>query len=423
MNRDKIFYAGTGRLALYVAFLGAFLFISFNQSAIVTILTNRSVYAAAAQNQFEPETANVAGAQIVADASASDGKYIQFGSIATNTTVPSATLSPTNTSFQPMAPYYATFYYMWYKNPKTDGAYSYWSDPHVDAGSPPNTWFSHYLPDSNTAAFDPAGELYSANDYTNFKWQVAKMKEAKLEAAIASWWGPGTKEDVALSHILKDFMARSDNPYPNLRWAVYYEDEGFADPAVSTLVADLNHIKSDYASSPYYLRVNGKPVIFVYGGQESAATSTRWAQANAQVGNAFYTVLKVHSGYISDADQPDSWHQYAPAVRTDNQGKYSFSVSPGFWLDNPGSAERLARDSAAFTSAVNQMNASSATWRLVETWNEWGEGSGVEPAQKVKFNSATGKDELDTSAPAAYGVQNSNLYIDILRNTLPPLEQ
>lgn len=92
------------------------------------------------------------------------------------------------------------------------------------------------------------------------------MAEAKLEIAIASWWKQGTKEDLALNNIINNFMSRSDNPYPNLRWSIYYEDEGFENPPVTTLVSDLNYIKQKFSQSPYFLKIGGKPVIFVYAG-------------------------------------------------------------------------------------------------------------------------------------------------------------
>jgi len=319
-------------------------------------------------------------------------------------------------SFQPSAPYYAAFFYIWYKNPNTGGEnWSYWNDL---GNSPPATWFSHYLPDPNPDAFDPANELYSANNYANWKWQVGKLAEARQEVVIASWWGQGTKEDAALTNILHDFMGRADNPYPNLRWAVYYEDEGFSDPDVSTLVSDLTHIRDQFAVSPFFLRVNGKPVVFVYAGaaDEPGTMTQRWHDAQAALGNAFYIVLKVFPGYASDPNQPDSWHQYAPALRSDQQAPYAFAVSPGFWLDD-GSAVRLARDAAAFEAAVQSMVAAPATWKLVETWNEWGEGTAVEPGVQTRDN-GPGQEVQD---PA--GTPFGNLYVDILQRNLPSLEQ
>ncbi len=329
--------------------------------------------------------------------------------------IPSPTPTPPTTNFQPTAPYHATFYYPWYKNPTTDGQWSYWTD---HGNNPPDTWFSHFLPDPNPLEFNPETELYSSNDYINFKWQLATMAQAKIEVAIASWWGQGTKEDLAFSNILNNFMPHSDNPYPNLRWTIYYEDEGFGDPSVATIVDNLNHINSNFAHSPYYLKINGKPVIFVYAGSSDipGTMTQRWSQANQQLSNQFYVVLKVFSGYSLDPYQPDSWHQYAPANRSGTHAPYSSYVSPGFWLDD-GSAPRLVRDSAAFESAVINMVNANVTWKLIETWNEWGEGSSVEPGNQVRLNTSTNKEEIDPTAP-----NFGNTYINILNQRLPNLE-
>lgn len=362
-------------------------------------------YAASTANiSLEPETGTLssAGVTIKSDAAASGGSYIEFAS-------PMVTPTP-DPSFQPTAPYYATFFYLWYQNPATDSTWSYWSDQ----GTPPQTWFSHYLPDPIPATFDPSRELYSSHNYDTFKWQASKLAEARQEVAIASWWGQARKEDTALTKILTDFMTRSDNPYPNLRWAIYYEQEGFGNPTVTQLVSDLTHIKNTFTTTPYFLKTNGKPVVFVYADATDGSTmAQRWHDANVQLNNSFYIVLKVYPGYAADPNQPNSWHQYAPAVREDSQGTYSYSVSPGFWLD--GDAVRLPRNLPAFQSAVSRMVASNATWKLVETWNEWGEGTSVEPGQQVILG--TGRDIVDPN-----GSPFENVYVDTLARLLPPLE-
>ena len=62
----------------------------------------------------------------------------------------------------------------------------------------------------------------------------------------------------------------------------------------------------------------------------------------------------------------------------DSQLPYSVTVSPGFW--KVGEAPRLPRDPARFELDVQRMAASGAFWQLVTAWNEWGEGTSVEPA-------------------------------------------
>jgi len=304
--------------------------------------------------------------------------------------------------FQPSPPYYASFFYPWFPN---------WSDR---GHSPPKNWFSNYLPDLNPCAFDAATELYDSNDDATIYWQLAKMAEARLAVAISSWWGPLHKTDWTFRHILNDVMNRPENPYPNLRWALYYEKESLGDPSVIELVNDLNYIKSNYTSQRGYLKIGGRPVIFVYAsGSDGAGMASRWWQARAETG--FYVVLKVYGGYKADPNQPDNWHQYAPANRTDSQPPYSFMVSPGFWLD--GEPPRLPRDISAFRQAVTAMVAAPVTWKLVETWNEWGEGTAVEPGDQV-IQSATGP-----ALPDPNGTPFKNLYVEALGELLPPLQQ
>jgi len=304
--------------------------------------------------------------------------------------------------FQPNAPYYSTFFYPWFPN---------WSS---EGHAPPQNWFSNYLPDPKPDVFDPATELYNSNDDAIIYWQLRKMAEARLEVSISSWWGQGHKTDKTFRYILNDVMNRQDNPYPNLRWALYYEKESLGDPTDTELIKDLNYIRKTYANQRGYLKAGGKPVIFVYSDPEdSVGMVSRWAHARSQTG--FYVVLKVFAGYQKAKSQPDSWHQYAPALRKEMQAPYSFLVSPGFWRDS--GAVRLPRDLVAFRDAVTAMVAAPVTWKLVETWNEWGEGTSVEPGDQVI------QTKKDSAKLDPKGALFKDHYIKVLQELLPPLEQ
>ena len=340
---------------------------------------------------------------------------------ASPTASPTAQASPTPTQpppsgWQPSAPWYAAFYYPWFGNPATDGS-GQWGGWRQGGAVPPATWFSHYLPDRLPGVFDPATELYSSRDPAALYWQFGKMAEARLEVAIASWWGIGTFTDESVRRILQ-VMSQPDNPYPHLRWSIYYENESQGDPSVTDLLRDLEYIYREFAGSPYYFRIDNKPVVFVYAdAADTTGMVSRWGQARdamAAAGKPVYVVLKVFRGYKQSSPQPDGWHQYAPAAREDHQAGYSYAVSPGFWLD--GAVERLPRDLGEFQSAAQRMVASDAPFKLVTTWNEMGEGSGVEPAQQTLVNGAQ-----EGAHPNGYPFDN--LYIDALAGALPPLER
>jgi hypothetical protein len=215
------------------------------------------------------------------------------------------------------------------------------------------------------------------------------MQYGNIQAGIASWWGQGSSTDANIQTLLTAAASTG------FKWALYYEAEGNSisgvagspNPTVAQITSDLTYIKSHYASDPSYLHVNGKPVLFVYGDpSDSCATATRWKQANTL---GFYIQLKVFAGYASCANQPDQWHQYAPAVATDSQSGHAFTISPGFFKANE-STPRLARDPATFSRSVQAMVASGAPWQLVNTFDEWGEGTSIESAQQWATSSGEG---------------------------------
>jgi hypothetical protein len=172
----------------------------------------------------------------------------------------------------------------------------------------------------------------------------------------------------------------------SFRWSIYYEPESQGNPTVAQLTNDLTYMRDHYGNDPSFLRIGGKFVVFVYAdGTDSCGMADRWKQANT-VGA--YLVLKVFSGYRTCASQPDSWHQYSPAVATDSQKGYSYAIAPGFW--KKGDAVRLARDLTRWNQNVRDMVASGAPFQLVTTFNEWGEGTSVEGAQEWASSSGYG---------------------------------
>jgi hypothetical protein len=152
--------------------------------------------------------------------------------------------------------------------------------------------------------------------------------------------------------------------------------EGTTDPSVAQIHADLAYIAASFGAQTAYLRVDGRPVVFVYGGdKDGCGMADRWKAANAGI-NA-YIDLKVFAGYRTCPSQPDSWHQYSPAYARVDQAAYSYVISPGF-NKRSEAAPRLPRDLARWVTDVAAMKASGDPWQLVTTFSEWGEGTMVE---------------------------------------------
>jgi hypothetical protein len=227
--------------------------------------------------------------------------------------------------------------------------------------------------------YSPSLGFYDSGDVPVLRRQVDAMLYGKIGLGISSWWGQGTPTD---RRVRAELAVARATPF---RWAVYYEDEGYSDPPVERLRADLEYVRDAYGSAPAYLRLGGRFVVFVYGGAESCSTVTRWREANT-VGA--FLVLKVFPGFRECAAQPDGWHQYFPVMDELSQDGYAFEISPGFYrIDEE---PRLARDLDRWRRDVRDMVASGAPFQLVTTFNEWGEGTSVESADQWSTQSSYG---------------------------------
>jgi Glycosyl hydrolase family 99/Glycosyltransferase WbsX len=257
--------------------------------------------------------------------------------------------------YQPETPIVGAFFYPWFP--------SAWKQQGFDP-------FTNYHP---TLGF------YSSMDDEVIDEQLTLATRAGIDAMISSWWGAGDDTDTALAHI----MTRSGSPnsvQPNMRFAVYYEAEGSRDPTVEEILGDLDYLERSFFKRSNYLLVDGKPVLFVYAdAKDGSAMTARWAEAKTRFAADVYVVLKVFPGYKTDPNQPDAWHQYAPAEPIE-QTQESFVISPGFW--KKGEEPRLERDPVRFEESVVEMLNTNATFYLIATWNEWGEGTAVEPSEE-----------------------------------------
>jgi hypothetical protein len=270
----------------------------------------------------------------------------------TSTPTPKATPTPTRgpATVDTRLPVRAAFYYPWYPENFQNGGTKY----------------------------TPSAGFYNGDAPAVVDRQIADMQYAGLQAGVASWWGPGTREDRRLALLMTEATKL------HFSWTAYYEDEGFGDPTAATISSDLLYLKK-YSGSPTWLHIGGKPVIFAYGdGNDDCSMVTRWKQANT---SGYYVVLKVFGGYRSCADQPNGWHQYAPGGNIDVQSGYSVVVSPGFFL-NTAATPQLPRDVNRFRTDVTTMAQSKAPFQLVTTFNEWGEGTSVEST--TEWPSASG---------------------------------
>lgn len=271
----------------------------------------------------------------------------------------------------------------------------------------PQTWHAN---DHN----QPALGQYSSDNATIVAAHVAGMRYAGMDATIASWWGQGQQnEQTRFPQLYAAGAAQHLGVIP------YYEPEGQGDVPAAQIRSDLAYLRVYADANPGgAVRIGGKPVIFVYNaGATGCAEVTKWMTAAPD----WYVNMKVFSGFRTCPDQPSSWHQYGPAVAESAHLPYSFNISPGFWHHNEA-APRLVRDPARWASNVGHLKDAAAQWKLVTSFNEWGEATSVEPSPSWQSPSGWGTylDELHRQLVAGVPAPSPSAIPSPSSTTSPP---
>ncbi len=285
------------------------------------------------------------------------------------------------------------FYYGWYGNPATSSGWRHWKG--VDAVGKRI---------ENSTDF-PALGAYDSHDPKIVDAQAAAARTAGITGFIASWWGRGSFEDRGIPLLLT--AARRHG----LAVSAYYEKIEGNDPASrkAAAVADLDYLLSRYGGDKAWLRSGGKPVIFVYGRALHALPAAAWREVLAQVrrdnpGGAVFIADSEAPEFASVFDGTSTYNitgqtqhktpaqirawahaAYPHMVAAAGPGKIStVTVIPGYDDRKVGRPPpRPVTDrwgGETYRVLWQEAIAAAPNWVLITSWNEWHEGSEIEPS-------------------------------------------
>jgi glycoprotein endo-alpha-1,2-mannosidase len=285
------------------------------------------------------------------------------------------------------------FYYGWYGNPQISGQWRHWKN--VD---PVNKRVA------NTTDFPEYG-AYDSHDAAIVEHQAAAARGAGITGFIASWWGRDSFEDRGMPLLLA--VAGKHK----LSVSAYYEKIA-GDDALSRIkaaVGDIDYLLSRYGGDATWLRAGGKPVLFVYGRALRQLSLADWQEVVAEVqrdnpagvvliadsldrrftsvfGGASTYNITGQTQYKSPA-QIGSWARaaYPRMVAAAGPGKIStVTVIPGYDDRNTGrAAPRPVTDrwgGETYRALWQEAIAAAPDYVLITSWNEWHEGSELEPS-------------------------------------------
>lgn len=285
----------------------------------------------------------------------------------------------------------AIFYYPWYATPTADGTWGHWNqNGHV----PPRDIYSRYYP-----MLGP----YSSSDPAVLDRQMSEIAGSGIDEIIVSWWGRGSVEDQRLPLVLAAAQRQ------HLAVAVHIEP--YDGRTAETVAADLQYVASlgirdvyvyhprDIAAADWAtMRTQAPPGLRLYAGTQLVGF------AAAAKFDGFYTYDFINFGadkFVRLCLQAHAAHLLCAP-----------SVGPGYDGTRAGEAPvRRGRDNGeTYDTLWAAALAAKADIVTITSFNEWGEGTQIEPAAAhrgyASYDGAWGM----TGAPASFAYLTRTLY-------------
>ena len=277
------------------------------------------------------------------------------------------------------------FYYPWYGTPALDGGWQHWAQ---NSHQPPGDLYSRFYP-----ALGP----YSSSDPGVVAQQMAQISAAGIDEVVVSWWGRGSAEDKRLPLVLSTARRRG------LLVGIHLEP--YPDRSIASIGDDLA-----------YFATLGIRDVYVYHPRDFPAAD--WAAVNGQAPPTLRLLAGTDLVGFAAAAGFDGIYTYD--FNTYGGGKFSRicaeahavhlvcapSVGPGYDGRRAGETAggRQRANGATYDRLWSAALAAAPDIVTITSYNEWGEGTQIEPAQSrrgyASYDGAWGL--LGTAAQTAY---------------------
>lgn len=302
------------------------------------------------------------------------------------------------------------FYYNWYGTPEFDDELIHWAHNILTQGEPSPGRIPGTGNDIAANYFPEAG-IYSSKDKTTIRRHMEEMVEAKIGVVVLTWWKEGDVGTESIPIILNE-AARAG-------LKVCFHIEPYGGRTAASVKEDMNHLTRTYGEHQGFYHLDGKPVYICYDSYK--IPSDDWAEVLTPEGSntirgtdsdaiviglllnisdreeikssgfdGFYTYFGA-TGF-TEGSTPEYWAELQE-WSVENDMIFIPSVSPGY-IDTrvrPWNANNI-RDrengdyyERMFTQAID----SKVSIIGITSFNEWHEGTQIEPSVPMKSDDGT----------------------------------
>jgi len=273
-------------------------------------------------------------------------------------------------------------------------------------------WYDHSTFDGNKTWDVPRDGPYNSDDEGIIRKHVAQAQQACLNGFVAHWYSPA--DGRTTNNFNKLLNASGGTP---LRNAVLVQANILPGASEGSMMDAVRYVMSNWINHPNYLKLGGKPVIFFTDMPRpwgEAGSVAAWNRIRAAVDPGHNTIWMAEGLYptynppldglyvyrIDHKDYPQSWlkqarwaSQLKQAAQLNNTYFYfADTIAAGFddtkSVNAPGDLRtdqpHFARDRQGgqyYRDTYNSALYTGGDFLLVKSFNEWIEGTEIEPGK------------------------------------------
>jgi len=280
---------------------------------------------------------------------------------------------------------------------------------HEDVKTPLVLAFYYNWFDENTWTLEKVSDfpvtLYNSRDRETVVRHIAQAQEAGIDAFVVAWYGPQIEDNQTEPNLALMLEVADGTTF---RVSVEFGPDSPLIHSQQDMVDALRHVLQIHARHPSFLRVEGRPVIFFWRldsipldpGQTPLEA---WQAIRAQVDPDRQSIWIAEGVQLEYQQVFDGHHLYSIAwsqdvrqtlkdwgyrirrynARHGTDKLWVATVMPGYNDLKTGRAQAFVREREGgqfYRETWQAAIDSGADWVVITSWNEWVEGSQIEPS-------------------------------------------
>jgi len=282
-------------------------------------------------------------------------------------------------------------YMPWFVKPTASGVWNHWTMSANALKSDKSNLASHY---------EPLTGAYASDDEAILDYQCLLMKYAGLDGVIIDYMGESGKNDFgSIAANTKKMVSAITKA--GMEFVLCYDEQTAlatgvfpqTDDAKDQGRTDMRFIKSNYMNKDSYAKHNNKPVLLMFG-PARVTGAANWEYITNPLGDAEVVVLNGHTSNFGTPAGEFLWVNPTPDY-SKYQGWTIGGAMPGFWDvykqfgQGNGYTTYDRENGALFKRQLEAAKSAGLNWLQVSTWNDYGEGTTIEPTTQYKYQYLT----------------------------------